>query len=234
IRQGPMVKTCSRSRHLLTEYAPTLTPICGTIGAAFPTFLKDGEAMEGCVSNPNRLLTLALAGDPVCLGNLLEMYREYLSLLARLQIGRRLQGKVDAADLVQETFLEAHRNWKRFRGLTEGELLVWLRRILAARTVDVMRRYLGSKGRDVRLERELALELERSSRNLDAGLFAKQDSPSKQVTRREQGVLLADALAQLPEDYREVLILRHLEGLTFPGVSQRMGRTLDSVKKLWT
>ena len=54
------------------------------------------------------------------------------------------------------------------------------------------------------------------------------------MTRREQGVLLADALAQLPEDYREVLILRHLEGLTFPGVSQRMGRTLDSVKKLWT
>jgi len=190
--------------------------------------------MEACVSNPERLLTLALRGEQQSLGMLLERYGDYLSLLARLQIGRRLQGKVDAADLVQETFLEAHRNWKRFRGSSEGELLSWLRRILAARTVDLLRRYLGSKGRDIRLERELALELERSSRNLDAGLFAKQDSPSKQVTRREQGVLLADALAQLPEDYREVLILRHLEGLTFPGVSQRMGRTLDSVKKLWT
>ena len=129
--------------------------------------------------------------------------------------------------------MEAHRNWKRFRGTSERELLAWLRRILAARIVDVLRRYLGSKGRDIRLERELALELERSSRNLDGGLFAKQDSPSKQLARREQGVLLADALARLPEDYREVLILRHLEGLTFPGVSQRMGRTLDSVKKLW-
>jgi len=190
--------------------------------------------MEACVSNPERLLTLALRGEQQSLGMLLERYGDYLSLLARLQIGRRLQGKVDAADLVQETFLEAHRNWKRFRGSSEGELLSWLRRILAARTVDLLRRYLGSKGRDIRLERELALELERSSRNLDAGLFAKEDSPSKQVTRREQGVLLADALAQLPEDYREVLILRHLEGLTFPGVSQRMGRTLDSVKKLWT
>jgi len=190
--------------------------------------------MEACVSNPERLLTLALRGEQQSLGMLLERYGDYLSLLARLQIGRRLQGKVDAADLVQETFLEAHRNWKRFRGSSEGELLSWLRRILAARTVDLLRRYLGSKGRDIRLERELALELERSSRFLDAGLFAKQDSPSKQVTRREQGVLLADALAQLPEDYREVLILRHLEGLTFPGVSQRMGRTLDSVKKLWT
>src|SRR5262249_49171313 len=189
--------------------------------------------MEACVSNPERLLTLALRGEQQSLGMLLEMYGDYLSLLARLQIGRRLQGKVDAADLVQETFLEAHRNWKRFRGASEGELLSWLRRILAGRTVDLMRRYLGSKGRDVRLERELVLELERSSRDLDGALLAKQESPSKQVARREQGVLLADALASLPEDYREVLILRHLEGLTFPGVSQRMGRTLDSVKKLW-
>lgn len=189
--------------------------------------------MEGCVSDPEKLLSRALTGEQHSLGELLEVYREYLTLLARLQIGRRLQGKVDAADLVQETFLEAHRNWKRFRGTSEAELLAWLRRILAARIVDVLRRYLGSKGRDVRLERELAQELERSSRHLDAGLLAKQESPSKQLSRREQGVLLADALARLPEDYREVLILRHLEGLTFPGVSQRMGRTLDSVKKLW-
>jgi len=151
-----------------------------------------------------------------------------------LQIGRRLQGKVDAADLVQDTFLEAHRNWKRFRGTTEAELLSWLRRILAARVADLLRRYLGSQRRDVRLERELAAELDQSSQDLDAGLMAKQDSPSKQVAQREQGVLLANALATLPEDYREVLILRHLEGLSFPEVAQRMERTLDSVKKLWT
>ena len=72
------------------------------------------------------------------------------------------------------------------------------------------------------------------SQDLDGGLLAKQDSPSKQVARREQGVLLADALALLPEDYREVLILRHLEGLSFPDVAQRLGRTLDAVKKVWT
>src|SRR5712692_11140967 len=124
--------------------------------------------------DPEQLLGAARAGDGAALGRLLELYRSYLATLARLQIGRRLQGKVDAADLVQETFLEAHRNWKRFRGTSEGELLGWLRRILAARIVDVMRRYLGSKGRDVRLERELAAELERSSRNLDGGLLAKQ------------------------------------------------------------
>jgi len=190
--------------------------------------------MEGDASTPEQLLTLARAGEPSDLGRLLELYRGYLSLLARLQIGRRLQGKVDAADLVQDTFLEAHRNWKRFRGTTEAELLSWLRRILAARVADLLRRYLGSQRRDVRLERELAAELDQSSQDLDAGLMAKQDSPSKQVAQREQGVLLANALATLPEDYREVLILRHLEGLSFPEVAQRMERTLDSVKKLWT
>jgi len=190
--------------------------------------------METDASNPEQLLIQARAGEALSLGKLLELYRGYLSLLARLQIGRRLQGKVDAADLVQDTFLEAHQNRIRFRGTTEAELLSWLRRILATRIVDLMRHYLGTQGRDVRLERELAAELDRSSQDLDAGLLAKQDSPSKQVAQREQGVLLANALDLLPKDYREVLILRHLEGLTFPEVAQRMERTLDSVKKLWT
>jgi RNA polymerase sigma-70 factor (ECF subfamily) len=68
---------------------------------------------------------------------------------------------------------------------------------------------------------------------LDRGLVAQQSSPSQQAARREQAVLLADALEQLPEDYREVLVLRHLEALTFPEVAARMGRSLDSVEKLW-
>ena len=189
--------------------------------------------MAADASNPEQLLAQARTGDLLRLGELLELYRGYLSLLARVQIGRRLQGKVDAADLVQETFLEAHQNWERFRGTTEAQLLAWLRRILATRIADLMRRYLGSQRRDVRLECELADELERSSQDLDAGLLAKQDTPSQQVSQREQGVLLADTLALLPEDYRELLILRHLEGCTFPEVAERMQRSLDAVKSLW-
>src|SRR6266567_7681202 len=110
--------------------------------------------------SPERLLTLARKGERPCLGELLELYRGYLTLLARLQIGRRLRGKVDAADLVQETFLAAHQGWEQFRGTTEAELLSWLRRILAARLADLLRRYLGSQRLDVRLERELAAELD--------------------------------------------------------------------------
>jgi RNA polymerase sigma-70 factor (ECF subfamily) len=179
------------------------------------------------------LLLRARAGEAAAVGQLLEGYRSYLALLARLQISRRLQGKVDAADLVQETFLEAHRHLARFRGTTEAELASWLRQILATQVAHLVRRYCGSQRRNVLLERELALELEKSSHVLDHGLLAKDSSPSQRAQRREQALLLAEALERLPPDYREVLILRHLEGLTFPQVAQRLGRSVDSVDKLW-
>jgi RNA polymerase sigma-70 factor (ECF subfamily) len=144
-----------------------------------------------------------------------------------------LQGKADPADLVQEAFLTAHRHFAQFHGTTEGELIAWLRQILVSRLGDLVRRYCGAQGRDVRLERDLAGELDQSSRVLDEGLVAKQSSPSHQAARREQAVLLADALDRLPPDYREVIILHHLEDLNFPDVAHRMGRTVDSVKNLW-
>jgi RNA polymerase sigma-70 factor (ECF subfamily) len=184
-------------------------------------------------AEPEQLLQEARAGDAATLGRLLELYRRYLALLARVQIGQRLQGKVDASDLVQETFLEAHRNFVRFEGTSEGQLVGWLRQILAAKLADLLRRYLGTQGRDVRLEREIEDAFDRSSVLLDRNLVAPHSSPSQQAARREQAVLLADALGQLPDDYREVIVLRHLEGLTFPEVARRMGRSLDSVEKLW-
>jgi RNA polymerase sigma-70 factor (ECF subfamily) len=183
--------------------------------------------------HPEVLLREARRGDGAALGQLLELYREYLALLARLQIGRQLQGKVDEADLVQETFLAAHYGFGRFQGTTEGELIGWLRQILASRLGDLVRRYCGARSRDVRLERALSGELEQSSLLLDQGLVARGSSPSQQAARREQAVLLADALARLPDDYREVIILHHLEDLTFPEVAERMGRTVYSVKNLW-
>jgi len=189
--------------------------------------------MSSASPDPERLLSLARAGDGAALGQLLELYHAYLELLARLQIGRRLQGKVDAADLVQDTFLHAARDFHRFRGVTEEELVAWLRQILAARLSDLLRRYVGTQRRAVHLERELAGELDASSRVLDRGLVARLSSPSQQAARREQAVLLANALGLLPADYREVLVLHHLEECSFGEVAQRMGRTVEGVKKLW-
>lgn len=180
-----------------------------------------------------RLLRLARAGDADALGRLLELYRNYLALLARVQISRRLQSKVDAADLVQETFLKAHRHFSQFRGGTEGELVAWLRQILASTVANLVRHYYGTQGRDVRLERELMEELEQSSQAWGLGLVASVSSPSHRAARREEAVLLADALRKLPDDYSEVIVLRHLEGLPFADVARRMSRSVDSVEKIW-
>src|SRR5262249_39324474 len=158
-------------------------------------------------SAPDVLLGLARTGDGTALGQLLELYRPYLKLLVRLQVRRRLQGKIDASDVVQDTFLKAHRHFAQFRGTSEGELVAWLREITVTSMANVVRHYCGSKRRDVHLERALAQELDQSSRLLDHSFVAAGNSPSEHAERREQGVLLAEALGQLPEDYREAVIL---------------------------
>ena len=186
---------------------------------------------EAADINPGQLLDRARAGDRPALGRLLEIYRSYLLVLARVQIGRRLQGKVDASDVVQEAFLGAYRDFPQFRGTTEKEFLAWLRQVLASLLANLVRHYQGTQRRDIRLERQLDRELEQSSHALDRALVAPHSSPSHQAVRREQSVLLANALGRLPAEWRDLLILRHLEGLTFPEVAQRMGRrTRQSVK----
>lgn len=183
--------------------------------------------------DPDLMLLEARKGSQEALGPLLESYRNYLRLLARVEIGRRLQGKLDASDLVQDAFLEAHRNFNLFKGTNEPQFACWLRQILAAKISNLVRHYFGTQARDIRLEQEIAADLDNSSRMLGPALAASLTTPSQQAERREQAFLLADALEKLPADYREVLILRHLEGLTFPEVARRMERTQDSVEKLW-
>jgi RNA polymerase sigma-70 factor (ECF subfamily) len=184
-------------------------------------------------ADPEQLLALARSSGGPAVGELLELYRNYLSLLARTQIHRHLQGRVAPSDVVQEAFLAAHRDFGGFHGTTEGELVSWLRQILAARLADLVRHHLGAKKRDVRLERRLADELDQSSQALGASLVDQQPSPSQQAAHREQAVLLADALKRLPDDYAEVIVLRHLEGLPFTEIAERMDRSRGSVEKLW-
>ena len=179
------------------------------------------------------LIEAAKAGDATTLGQLLEAYRHYLRMLAQIEIGRRLQGKVDASDVVQETFLDAHRHIAGFRGSNEAQFLGWLRQILAGTLANAVRRYVGTKARDVRLEQGLAADLDHSSLALGAIPVDPNSSPSQRAERGEQAFLVASALGRLPDDYRQVLMLRHIEGLTFPQVAERMGRSVDSVEKLW-
>ena len=183
--------------------------------------------------DPEQLLARARREGGPALGELLELYRHYLYLLARTEIGRHLQARLDASDLVQETFLTAQRDFAGFRGTTEAELVAWLRHVLAVRLADQVRRHLKAKRRDARLERRLADELDKSSQDLEEQVAARQSTPSSQAARRERAVLLAEALKALPADYQEVIVLRHLEGLPFAEIAGQMDRSVDSVEKLW-
>lgn len=179
-----------------------------------------------------QLLDRARSGDAEALGVLLESYRNYVRLLASQQVYRRMQSKLAASDLVQETFLHAKQGFDGFRGETEAELLAWLRRILANRLSSWMRRLVTHR-RNVNLEQHLQAELDQSSEALGQQLVADDASPSEHFQRREQAVLLAEALERLKPEYRDVISLRHLHGEPFSEVANKMGRSVHSVKNLW-
>ena len=181
---------------------------------------------------PEVLLQKARAGDGQALGRLLELYRNYLRLLARTQIDGGLRVRLAPSDLVQETLLEAHRDFGNFLGTTEKELLAWMRQILVRNLADQVRRHRAGP-RDWQRQESLEAMLDRSSQEVEEALARSISSPSAIAARREQAVLLADALAQLPPHYRDVIVLRNLERRRFDDIAGRMGRSAGAVRMLW-
>lgn len=178
----------------------------------------------------------ARQGDLSSIGVLLQQYRNYLMVLASTQLETRLQPRVSPSDVVQETMLRAHKNFGQFRGSTEAELLAWLRQILVNNLAKFVEQHMLAARRDVRREvsiERLGKSLEHSTVQLAALLPAESKSPSMAVQQREEAVQLADRLAQLPADYREVLMLRNLQSLPFEQVAERMGRSVGATRMLW-
>jgi RNA polymerase sigma-70 factor (ECF subfamily) len=186
---------------------------------------------------PERSFTDQLAnarrGDVPAQGDLLRRFEPWLRLLARVQLESRFAAKFDASDVVQQTLLEAVKAFPQFRGSTEAELTAWLRQILAHALAHEIRRYRGTAKRDITQEVSLEAELAQSSQRVGSLLAESGPSPSQQAARRELDVLLADVLARLPNDYRDVLIFRHLENLSHEEIAARMNRSVGAVRMLW-
>jgi RNA polymerase sigma-70 factor, ECF subfamily len=159
-----------------------------------------------------------------------DRLRAYLHLLATREL-RDDPGAISRSDLVQQTLLEAWKDRDRFRGRTEAEWLAWARRILACNLADA-RRHAHRAQRDVRRQRSLQDELDRSSAELGGWLASVDPSPAQGVVLHERAARLAWALAQLPDAQREALVLQHWEGLTLTQIAARLGRTPAAVAGL--
>lgn len=191
---------------------------------------------SGAQAKAEKLFTSARKGSCSCLGQLLALYTNYLKLLVAAQLDTRLRARVSPSDIVQESFFEAHRDFGDFRGNSIGEFVTWLRRIVVNNILRVVEQHVLAEKRDVRREvslEEIGRRLEKSTVRLETFLAEQAESPSGCAVRREDEILLADTLASMPADYRDVIVLRHIEGLPFEEVAARMDRSAGAVRMLW-
>lgn len=169
----------------------------------------------------------ARQGSRETLGQLLELYRPYLLQIANQELESGLQAKAGGSDLVQQTFLEAQRDFPRFAGSTEAELIAWLRRILTNNLMNFSAQYQQTSKRQ--LNREVPLDLRAG--NL---VMSTEPSPSGQALARERAELLDRSLERLPAEYRQVILYRNRDRLSFAEIGRAMDRSADAARKLWS
>ena len=162
---------------------------------------------------------------------LLEEYRAYLRVMARRQLDSRIHARVDASDVVQQTFLEAHRDFAGFCGQTEEEWMAWLQRILHNNVAQSIQQHIFVQKRTVDKEKSLD-DSKRTGHPLRDALAVDQSSPSQRAMRGENAVRLAQAIETLPDDQREAIRLRHLEGWPLARIAEHFGRTEVAVAGL--
>lgn len=178
-------------------------------------------------------IAAAKSGCSVSLGQLLISYQRHLEIAATLRIHPKFRCKLSPSDLVQVTLQLAYQNFSGFTGSSDGQLLSWLRAILANQHAREIRN-LKTLRRDVDLEQSLEQYANDSSSLHSQALASYRDpSPSSRMHRQEIRDQLKCALSKLPIDCRRVIELRHIEERPFAEIAVNMNRSLDSVKSLW-
>jgi RNA polymerase sigma-70 factor, ECF subfamily len=181
------------------------------------------------VADVEKWIVQARAGNRDALGRLLDTCRHYLLLISGQELAPALRAKVAPSDIVQDSLLEAGRDFPCFRGETEEELLGWLRSILRNNVANTHRHFEADK-------REVAREIALGDGAADAllhGARQQTETPSVQVRAREQDQQLQRAMQRLSEHYRQILLLHAAEGLTFVQIAEKLGSTADAVRKQW-
>jgi RNA polymerase sigma-70 factor (ECF subfamily) len=188
--------------------------------------------MTGPGEDDDRLVAGARAGSREALGRALENCRRYLLAIAERQLDPDLRSKGGASDLVQETFMEAHRDFARFQGSSPDELRAWLRQVLLHNVGAFTRRFRATSKRAV--DREVGLHANRASGGPDDGPAGSTLTPSGVAIENEQVLALRRALERLPEDYRRVVVLRFEEERSFEEIGRLTDRSPDAARKLWS
>lgn len=171
--------------------------------------------------------------QPTPAEEVLVQYRPWLRFMARVQVESQFQGKFDPSDIVQQTVVEALNADDDFRGRSEGERINWLRVILARVVAREARRYRGTQKRDVHREVSIEQSLAHTSMALGAVLAGNVETPSVVADQREQQLIVAEALESLPDDQRDVVMLRSFQSMSHEEVAERMNRSVSAVRMLW-
>jgi RNA polymerase sigma-70 factor (ECF subfamily) len=180
--------------------------------------------MTGDTPDPSVLLDQALQGDAEALGRLLDAQRAGLHRLAERQLEGRIAVRVDASDILQQTFLEAYRGFPQFAGREMRDLLAWLHSILDHKIAGAIRDHTLLQKRDMSRERSID-DTHGGGSPLKEDLGADHSTPSQKAMRGEDAHRLEQALATLPDDQREAVRLRHLEGWALADIAVRLGRS---------
>jgi RNA polymerase sigma-70 factor (ECF subfamily) len=188
--------------------------------------------MADMVQNGELLLAAARGGSLEALGQSLEACRRYLLAIADRQLDPDLRAKGGASDLVQETFLEAQRDFKQFQGSSPDEFRAWLRQVLLHNVGAFTRRFRTTSKRAIALE--IALSADGSAAGVGDGLAESNLSPSAVAIEHEQGFALRRALERLPEESRRIVMLRFEEGRSFEEIGLLTDRSPAAARKAWS